>query len=333
VRLHERRRGGARSGLFALTVLAAAVSGIATVSPPAGGTAHSRTHAKTQYLWMYATYYGWYTNTPPGCATAYSGCAHGRGTYSDPITFATDRKEFPVGTLLYYPTDEKYFVMGDACTECTADWKGKGPDGGPRLRHVDLWIGGKGASAFAAINCEDAMTQTTPSGAPFVTPFIVQPPPTLPVSTEPLFDARTGHCFGGATTTATHGHYENAAGGNCLAIGRGVAATLAATLQPCSDASREDLAFEGAFFVVQHRCLQTEGARAGARIVFAPCKGGPGQQWETGPSGTIEWVQYARCIVDSGGRLVLGSCATGAAATWRYARERGPRHGRSAATS
>jgi Ricin-type beta-trefoil lectin domain len=73
---------------------------------------------------VYATYCGWYDNTPPGCATAYSGCARGNGTYAHPITFASDKKEFPVGTILYYPTAEKYVRMGDDCQECDEDWSG-----------------------------------------------------------------------------------------------------------------------------------------------------------------------------------------------------------------
>lgn len=316
MRVERRRRGGMRVGLSVAALFFFAAGGCLGAASNAGAV-----HAKTQILEVYATYYGWFTNTPPGCSTAYSGCAHGTGAYDDPITFASDRKEFPVGTILYYPTVEKYFVMGDECTECTEDWKGKGPDGGPHFRHVDLWVGGKGSNAFAATNCEDALTQGTATGVPLVTPFLSNPPATLPVSTEPLFDARTGRCFGGATTSATHGRYENSASGRCLAVARGATPTLAAKLEPCNVTVRENLAFEGAFFVSQHRCLQADGASAGARIVFARCTGGARQQWETGSSGTIQWIQYVRCVVDSGGRPVLGSCQTGAAATWRYVTE------------
>ncbi len=339
---HRRGRGGDRALLLwaaALLVggalLAAAQLPTATANRGAARHPHgeravlaSRTKRKPKprprVIEAYATYYGWFTNTPPGCATAYAGCAHGAGTYTNPITFASDRKEFLVGTRLYYPTLQKYFIMGDECTECTADWKGKGPDGGPHLHHVDLWIGGKGADAFDAINCEDALTQSTPSGAPLLTPFVVHPPATLPVSSEPLFDARSGRCFGGTTTTATYGRYENAAAGSCLAIAGGTSKTRAAGLEPCGTSNSEDLAFEGAFFVTEHRCLQTETGRVGSRIVFAPCTGTARQQWETTRSGGIEWVQHVRCVVDRGGRLVLGSCRTGAAGTWRYVTEQAP---------
>lgn len=43
------------------------------------------------------------TTTPPGCETAFSGCAGGTGTFNNPITFATDQAELPVGTVVYCP--------------------------------------------------------------------------------------------------------------------------------------------------------------------------------------------------------------------------------------
>jgi len=312
---------GAGAALVLGTLLVAVAP---TVAEAGGSGTHGPTHPKTRVVEAYATYYGWFTNTPPGCATAYSGCAHGAGTYGDPITLASDRREFRVGTILYYPTVEKYFRMGDECTDCTADWKGRGPDGGPHLHHVDLWIGGKGANAFDAVNCEDALTQGTPSGAPLLTPFVVNPPRTLPVSTEPLFDARTGHCFGGAATSAVYGRYENLAAKRCVSIGTGRAHVIAAQLEACSARAGEDIGFEGAFFVVQHRCLETRSGRIGSPIVFAVCTGGPDQQWERGPSGSIEWIQDVRCIMELGGRLELGTCSTAAADRWSFTGEAGP---------
>jgi hypothetical protein len=146
--------------------------------------AHGTSAAKTpRAVEVYTTYYGWFDNTPPGCATAFSACAHGNGTYKHPITFASDKNEFPVGTILYYPTIEKYVVMGDDCEECDEDWSGKGPDGGPHFHHVDLWIDGKGGNEFDVINCEDGLTQGLPDGSPLQTPFIVDPPANMPVST------------------------------------------------------------------------------------------------------------------------------------------------------
>jgi len=56
------------------------------------------------------------------------------GTYSQPVTFATDQNEFAPGTIIYVPHLEKYFIMEDGCVECTSDWNN-------RIYHVDLWMG------------------------------------------------------------------------------------------------------------------------------------------------------------------------------------------------
>ena len=217
----------------------------------------------------YVTYYGWYDNTPPGCATAYSGCAKGTGTYKDPITFASYTKEFPVGTIIYYPTIEKYFVMGDSCQECQADWNGKGPDGGPHLYHLDLWIGGKGGNEYDVINCEDGLTQgLPPNGAPLLTPLILHPPSDLPVSTEPVFDAHTNHCFGGAQTETSYGRYENKKTAKCLEDkSDSTTSGSPVVAAPCNTSEAEDLAFDGAFFTVNKLCLQAKGSSFGSTRV------------------------------------------------------------------
>ncbi|HEV2638789.1 MAG TPA: hypothetical protein VGX23_26815 [Actinocrinis sp.] len=108
------------------------------------GTAPAYAAGTSQQVWL--TFYGWYDNTPPGCATASGGCAGGTGTYSDPITFATDKSEAPTGTIIWVPRVGKYFVMADDCTECDQDWSGQGPDGGPKMWHFGLWLGGQGCS-------------------------------------------------------------------------------------------------------------------------------------------------------------------------------------------
>ncbi len=271
------------------------------------------------------TYYGWYDNTPPGCATAYSGCAGGIGSYKDPITFASYVKEFPVGTIVYYPTVEKYFVMGDSCQECKADWVGKGPDGGPHLHHLDLWIGGKGGNEFDVINCEDALTQGLPDGKPLLTPVIIDPPSNLPVSTEALFSVRTGHCFGGATTETSHGRYRNKESGRCLAD-KGGSGTSGSplVLATCSTAASEDLAYDGAFFVVNKLCLHTEGSSTGSRLDFTICSGNPRQQWSINGNGTISWIQYLKCLNDVNGAVVLGKCSPSPVNEWSYKAEPAP---------
>ena len=147
-----------------------------------------------QTMNMLVTLYGWDDNSPPGCDTAYSGCAGGAGTFSDPITFATDKSELPVGTVVYYPPLQRYFVMGDDCAACDQDWSGQGPDGGPNFRHIDLWSGGgSGDDHGALLSCEDNWTSDGQ------VPVIVNPPDNEPVanggSGGSIFTASSSQCW------------------------------------------------------------------------------------------------------------------------------------------
>jgi hypothetical protein len=306
----------------AISAITFALTSASGASTSAGHKATAAATKKPKEVEVYATYYGWYDNTPPGCATAYSGCARGNGTYAHPITFASDKKEFPVGTILYYPTIEKYVRMGDDCQECDEDWSGKGPDGGPRLHHVDIWIGGKGGNEFDVINCEDGLTQGMPNGSPLLTPFIANPPRNMPVSTEPLFDSQTNHCFGGATTSTTYGRYRNAKSGKCLTDpSDSTKAGTAAKLARCTTSAAENLAFDGAFFVRGKLCLETLNGKFGSAIKFATCNGNAREQWEINPNGTIAWIQFARCIADVSGKLELSRCTSQAADRWKFTSE------------
>jgi hypothetical protein len=306
---------------IALAVTSASSASTSAASRTAAATAAAKAKQPKE-VEVYATYYGWYDNTPPGCATAYSGCARGNGTYAHPITFASDKKEFPVGTILYYPTIEKYVRMGDDCQECDEDWSGKGPDGGPRLHHVDIWIGGKGGNEFDVINCEDGLTQGMPNGDPLLTPFIENPPANLPVSTERLFNSHNNHCFGGSTTATTYGRYKNAKSGKCLEDPSDSAkAGTPAKLARCTTSAAENIAFDGAFFVRGKLCLQTQSGKVGSAITFATCNGNDRQQWEVNPNGTIAWIQYARCIADVSGKVRLSSCASRPSNRWKFTSE------------
>lgn len=268
---------------------------------------------------IYATYYGWYDNTPPGCATAYSGCATGTGTYVEPITFASDSREFPVGTILYYPTVQKYFIMGDLCQECTEDWRGQGPDGGPQLHHVDLWLNGQGGNEFDVINCEDALTQGLLDGAPLLTPFVENPPNSEPVSSEPLFNVTTNECFGDAEASTIFGHYENHSRHDCLAVPSGASSLKAdATTVSCRATKNDDVAFDGAFLIVAGRCLQIDGKGIGSLLDFATCNGGPREQWEINPNGTITWTQSSACIEAASARVRLVKCSDASAEQWTF---------------
>jgi hypothetical protein len=142
-------------------------------------------------LSVYATFYGWADNSPPGAAIAYpkSGgyatlheTAGGTGTYADPITFATDKAELAVGTVLYVPFIEKYAIMEDDCAECDSDWTTG------RKWHIDLWMNSNGTeSSSSLVSCEDRWTRTSTS-------VELNPPADRVVATNPLFDPSTNTC-------------------------------------------------------------------------------------------------------------------------------------------
>jgi hypothetical protein len=142
-------------------------------------------------LSVYATFYGWADNSPPGAAIAYpkSGgyptlheTAGGAGTYADPITFATDKAELAIGTLLYVPFIEKYAIMEDDCAECDSDWTTS------HRWHIDLWMNSNGTeSASSLTSCEDRWTRTSTS-------VEVNPPADRVVATNPLFDPGANTC-------------------------------------------------------------------------------------------------------------------------------------------
>src|SRR5262245_22616121 len=153
-----------------LVVLLSGLSMSATLTATAAHAATTRS--------MFLTFYGWYDNTPPGGDIAYPqlhSTAGGTGTFSDPITFATATAELSAGTKVYVPRVQKYFIMEDSCQECGEDWSSHGPNGGPGLYHIDLWLGGKGGSAFDAIDCEDALTHYNADSTPTLEDVIVSP--------------------------------------------------------------------------------------------------------------------------------------------------------------
>jgi hypothetical protein len=140
---------------------------------------------------VYMTFYGWPDNSPPGNAIAYQksdgfptvhNSAGGAGTYADPITFATDRAELPVGTLLFAPVLEKYLIMEDDCAECDTDWSGS------QKWHIDVWMNSNGSdNSNAVLDCEDQWTRTT-------TTVEVNPPPGRNATSPRLFDPGTNTC-------------------------------------------------------------------------------------------------------------------------------------------
>jgi hypothetical protein len=154
-----------------------------------GGSTDDSPPIRTQPVYM--TFYGWPDNSPPGDAIAYPknggfptvhSAAGGTGTYADPITFATDQAELPVGTLLFAPVIEKYLVMEDDCAECDTDWNSS------QKWHIDVWMNSNGADdSNAVLACEDQWTQSS-------TVVEVNPPPGRPATAPPLFDTTTNVC-------------------------------------------------------------------------------------------------------------------------------------------
>ena len=178
MRLIRRRLGALAIALLGVTLVLLGV----TIS-----TGVARASTTTNFL---VTLYGWPDNSPPGNAIAYPedegyptihDAAGGTGTYSDPITFATDQAELPIGSIVYYPYLHRYFIMEDDCVECDQDWNnGKA--------HIDLWVGGEGGDTNAVINCEDALTQDSAD-------VDVNPPSDEAVDTTPLFDSSSNTCY------------------------------------------------------------------------------------------------------------------------------------------
>lgn len=220
-----------------LSIVAAIVAVLGTAGLLGLGNSHSaaaatttRASASSTTRNFLVTLYGWPDNSPPGNDIAYPAnggyptlhnVASGTGTYSDPITYATDKAELPIGTKVYYPYLHRYFIMEDDCVECDQDWTGQGPDGGPNLYHIDLWINGQNGNSTDVINCEDALTQNSEQ-------VIINPPPTEPVDTTPLYNSSSNTCYdpssfnggGGGGGSYPSGYHQlvDQNSGNCLDV-------------------------------------------------------------------------------------------------------------------
>ena len=303
-----------RRTLVTVAAVAVMVGMVAVGGLLRGGQAYAASSQQT-----FLTFYGFFDNTPPSADIAFPKIhktAGGKGTFADPITFATSSAELKPGTKVFVPRVGKYFIMEDDCTECGLDWKGHGPDGGPRLRHIDLWLDGRGGSEFAAIDCEDALTKSNPDGTAFLEPVIANPPSNEPVSNEPLFNPKNNRCFGGAQATRTVGRYKNVSTGQCIDDpGDSTTSGTALKTAACSAATSQQFTFEGAFLSI-HTTLCA--ASSGGKIVLTKCTGGPAQQWSINTNKTISDIQTSRkCFRASGGNVLAGSCS-GAASQWTF---------------
>ncbi len=292
---------------IAMAVLLAA-SGLAGAGKASAATTHQ----------TFLTFYGWYDNTPPGGEIAYPklhDTAGGKGTYADPITFATTTAVYKPGTKVWVPRVKKYFIMEDSCQECGADWSGEGPNGGPGLRHIDLWIGGKGGSAMDAIDCEDALTNYHPDGKPVMEPVVVDPSPNEQYDPTPIFNTGTGECYGGAQPKTTIGQYRNGSNAQCLENpNNGTTAGVQLKTAACNGSPAQRFTFHGAWLISNDLCA----AMSSGKVVLQKCTGGPAQQWSVNPNGTISDIQTGgKCVRASGTSVVAGSCS-GSASQWVF---------------
>jgi hypothetical protein len=150
--------------------------------------------ANSQTIQMYVTSYGFNDNDngagqystgviaypkKEGNPTHHDVATEGTGTYADPITFAAGIKAinggtFPVGSILYVPFLQKYFMLEDQCAECDKDLNGQ-------KYHIDLYMGPADhpSSQGPLYDCEGKITRNTA--------VILKPASNLPVDTNPLF--------------------------------------------------------------------------------------------------------------------------------------------------
>jgi Ricin-type beta-trefoil lectin domain len=305
MRLTRRRVTALAIGLFAiaLTVLGLAV--------PSGA---AKASTSRNFL---VTLYGWPDNSPPGDAIAYPedegyptihNVASGTGTYANPITYATDQAELAIGTIVYYPYLHRYFIMEDDCTECDEDWTGSGPDGGPGLYHIDLWIGGEGGNSSDVINCEDNLTQNSEQ-------VIIDPPSNEPVDTTLLFNSSTNTCYNPSSFNGGGGSASTITGNNsglCLST-TGESSTLktVADIGTCDGSSAQNWTVNsnGTISNGAGLCLSVSGSSTSPKATadVYSCNGSAPESWTVNSSGTITNVNSGLCLSVSGGATAPGS--------------------------
>lgn len=135
------------------------------------------------------TFYGSYDNDPSGSLNISNPVIHqqagGTGTFADPLTFASPAGtgEYTVGTKIYVPLVQKYFIREDTCaTSWTA------PNGCGAVTHVDLYVGNPSDSK-AVVACEDSLTPSA-NGQ-----IIINPPSNLPYDPTPIWTQSTNTCM------------------------------------------------------------------------------------------------------------------------------------------
>jgi len=173
------------------------LAAVAALAAPGAALAASQTIKN-----VYITWYGFNDNScnkenqhncntiaypqKDGYPTKHNVATEGKGTYDDPVTFATaandngGNAEFAPGTILYLPMVRKYFIMEDQCAECITDWK-------KHEYHTDMWMGPSyEQDAKPLTQCENKLTQGNGPGHGTGT-IIVNPDRNLQVDTTPLY--------------------------------------------------------------------------------------------------------------------------------------------------
>ncbi len=180
----KRRRWSPQS----LPVLCALAVVLSVFGTPTAASAQGPTSVRA-----FMTLYGWADNSPPGTDIAH-GCLHkvagGVGTFSNPITFATDVNELGWCQVIYVPYMKRYFIHEDECSQCDQDWNSY------HLYRFDMWAGGDAGSRHqpekrALHACESTWTRADSVTDPDNPTIIIDPPSNLPVTSAPIFSAPT----------------------------------------------------------------------------------------------------------------------------------------------
>jgi hypothetical protein len=303
--------------------LAALIGGLLTLALTVFGLMASATTAQASTSRNFlVTLYGWPDNSPPGDAIAYPenggyptihDVASGVGTYANPITYATDQAELAVGTIVYYPYLHRYFIMEDDCTECDEDWTGSGPDGGPGLYHIDLWIGGENGNSNDVINCEDNLTQNSEQ-------VIIDPPSTEPVDTTPLFNSSTNACYnpssfnggggGGGSGTITGNN-----SGLCLSVtGSSTSPGAITDLYTCNGSVSENWTVNSNGTITGNNsglCLSVTGDSTALKTTadINTCDGDSSEKWTANSSGTLVNGAAGLCLSVTGASTAVKATA------------------------
>jgi hypothetical protein len=307
------------------------VAALVTVATAALGLMVSSVAAQASTTQNYeVTLYGWPDNSPPGDAIAYPAdagyptihdVASGTGTYSNPITFATDSSELAIGSVVYYPYLHRYFIMEDDCVQCDQDWASG-------IHHIDLWIGGEGGNTGDVINCEDNLTQGS-------SPVIVDPPSNEPVDTTALFNSSTNTCYnpssfnggGGGGTPPPSGSTGPITGYEGLCLDDRSAST--AELNPiqvysCNGTNAQQWTVESNDTLqVLGMCLDVDaaGTANGTTVDLYTCNGTGAQVWEPQSDGALLNPNSGKCLDDtgyggSGTQVQIWSCTGNSNQSW-----------------